>query len=93
VGSGLEETRGVFFSGVHSQNHNARFQPFANDLFGRLDAIQAGHRQVHDDNVWSRLADQAKRFLSIARFPNDRNISAILKQPSQTLPYDGVIIG
>jgi hypothetical protein len=46
------------------------------------DPVNAGHDQIHQDHVGAELADQFKRFPTVASFPNYLQIRLTFEQRS-----------
>src|SRR5439155_2860852 len=56
------------------------------------DAAAPRHRQVHEDDVWSRGLGQRHGFTAGASLADDYEIGLLLEQRAQACPHDRVIV-
>jgi len=61
-------------------------------LVSCFDAVQLGHRDIHEDNVRFQLLDHAYRFPSVYRVADDADIPLNLEQKTQSITNDSVIV-
>ena len=66
--AGLEGAEDVGFVGVHGEDEDTDIRKVLDGLAGRLDAIEVGHRNVHDQNVRQLLLHQLERLATVGGF-------------------------
>ena len=57
----------------------------------RLHAAHPRHVQIHDDDVWRDVADDAQRLLPGCRFPDDEH-ALLLEQVAQPTAKEIVVV-
>lgn len=87
---GLEE---ILVTAVYRQNK----YPYARQLLsnppGRLQAIDARHRNVHDHYVWQKTAGKPHRFFALGGLPDDLDISRVFQEQLDPFSKESVIVG
>ena len=61
AGAGPDGVGEHLLVGVHGEHHDLDVGQLAADLAGGLDAVELGHRDVHEDDVGLELVGQARR--------------------------------
>ena len=59
---------------VHRKHQNAHIRLSRANLPGRLDAVEPGHRDVHQNQLRLKLQGNIDRLPAIGRFPYDRHL-------------------
>ena len=66
----------------------------AEDVAGRVQAVQAGHGDVHDDDIGRQAPGQGDGRHAVLRLARDFDVSAAVGQAElEALPDDGVVVG
>ncbi len=63
------------------------------DLFGGLDAVEAGQAYVHDDDVGAQFRRQPHRLLAVRGLTDDGQVGGLFEQLARPLADDLVILG
>src|SRR5688572_23010780 len=89
---GSEGREDVLLGGVAGQHHDPRCWLALADLARRLDAADAGHLQVHQDDVRSKALDALNGLFAVSGLADDLDARFALEEGAQPLPDDGVIV-
>jgi hypothetical protein len=60
---------------------------------GGLDAVTAGHPQVHQHDVWPSLDRERERFVAVGRGADDLDPCDQGEQGGESFPDDALVIG
>ena len=60
---------------------------------GCLQAIEAGHRNIHDQYIGPKLPHQPDRLGPVISFPDDFQVGFAVENHPQTLAHDFVVLG
>jgi hypothetical protein len=93
LGTGGEGADQKGLVAVHAQHNDADIGIALDDLGRRVDAIELGHSNVHDDHVGRELFGEADGFAAIGGFADDIDSGVGLEQEPKTFANYSVIIG
>jgi hypothetical protein len=78
---------------IHGKNDYFGFGQMPADPLGGLDAVHAGHADIHDDNIGLQFFCQINGFAPIGGLTDDFDIRLFLEKAGQTLSNYRMIIG
>jgi len=77
---------------VHGKADHLDVGVVGGDLPGRVDAVQVGHRDVHDHDVGRQFLGHSHRRAPVRRLADHRKALFAFQQSPQALSYDLVIV-
>src|SRR2546422_395946 len=92
-GAGAQGLRHVLLGGVHREDQHARAGRLFGDAGGRLEAVEARHRDVHDDHVGTVAAHEVERFAPVRRLRNHLDPADLAQHGADPLANQGVVLG
>ena len=90
--TGLEHFAHIDGILVHAEGEDAGMRQRGGESPRGFDAVQFGHRNIHDDDVWRGFLRQLQNVASIARFADDLHIGLLREDSAKTLADYGVIV-
>jgi hypothetical protein len=93
LGAGGEGADEEGLVAVHAQHNDADVGIALDDLRRRVDAVELGHSDIHDNNVGRELFGEADGFAAIGGFADDFDSRVGLEQEPKAFANYSVIVG
>lgn len=93
AGAGLERAEDPRAVRERRQHEHGRGGMLGRDAAGRLDAVDARHVEIHQDDVRRTAAAVGDRLLAVGRDAGELDVRERLDQPAEAVADDAVVVG
>src|SRR6266568_2681972 len=91
-GAGAQRLRHVLFSGVHREDQHAGAGGLFGDAGRRLEAVETGHGDVHDDDIGAVAAGELEGFAPVRRLRDHLDPADLPQHRADALANEGVVL-
>src|SRR5262245_20477519 len=92
-GARPERLEGILLGGVHRQDDDRGARMALDDARGRLEPVETGHRDVHEDQAWMERLDEPDDLVSVTGLGHDFDAGDRREQGSDAGTHERVVIG
>ena len=77
---------------MDGEQHDAGPRKIGAQALEGLEAAEAGHRDVEDDDVGANALDELEHLAAVGRFAGDLEVRLGLEQSAQAFAHDAVVV-